>query len=186
MTRVSLEAAIHDVSPTDLQSMLSAGEVLLVDVREPDERVRQRIEGAVSMPLSSFDPSDVARNGRKVVLHCHSGRRSGQAAQRLIGAGWPEVLHLEGGIQAWKRAGLPVVGNTKAPISIMRQVQITAGSLVLVGLILGVLVSPWLLGLSAFIGAGLVFSGASGTCGMAAMLSRMPWNRALREACKHG
>jgi rhodanese-related sulfurtransferase len=97
-----------------------------------------------------------------------------------VAAGWPDVWQLKGGIEAWRKAGFPVVGNAKAPISIMRQVQIAAGSIVLVGVVLGMLVSPWMLGISAFVGAGLVFSGASGTCGMAAMLSLMPWNRVLR------
>ena len=84
-------------------------------------------------------------------------------------AGPREVYHLPGGLRAWKRAGLAVERSPGAGgLSLPRQVQIVAGSLVVLGVALGAAVSPWFLLLSAFIGAGLVFSGASGTCGMAA------------------
>jgi predicted branched-subunit amino acid permease len=62
----------------------------------------------------------------------------------------------------------------------MRQVQIAAGSLVVIGVLLGALVHPGFYALSAFVGAGLVFAGVSGFCGMARLLVLMPWNRALR------
>ena len=84
---------------------------------------------------------------------------------------------LEGGIPAWQQAGLPVQKLKNAPLPLMRQVQITAGSLVLLGLILSTMVAPaWIL-LSWFVGAGLVFAGVSGFCGMARLLAVMPWNR---------
>jgi hypothetical protein len=64
----------------------------------------------------------------------------------------------------------------------MRQVQIEAGSLVLLGIVLGVWVAPAFLGLSAFVGAGLAFAGLSGWCGVARLLALMPWNRPARAA----
>jgi rhodanese-related sulfurtransferase len=70
-----------------------------------------------------------------------------------------------------------VIADRKAPLPIMRQVQIAAGSLVLLGLVLAVLVSPWFMALSAFVGAGLIVAGISGFCGMANLLLHMPWNR---------
>ncbi|MFM7191953.1 MAG: rhodanese-like domain-containing protein, partial [Microcystaceae cyanobacterium] len=99
------------------------------------------------------------------------------AAQRLIDAGESEVIHLAGGLMAWQQAGFPVEKNAKAPISIMRQVQMVAGSLVLVGVILGVTVAPGFLALSGFVGAGLLFAGISGSCLMADLLSKLPYNR---------
>jgi rhodanese-related sulfurtransferase len=88
------------------------------------------------------------------------------------------VYHLPGGLRAWKRAGLAVERSPGAGgLSLPRQVQIVAGSLVVLGVALGTAVSPWFLLLSAFVGAGLVFSGASGTCGMAGLLARLPHNR---------
>ena len=73
-------------------------------------------------------------------------------------------------------AGLPVVRGKKA-VSLERQVRIAAGSLVVIGVALGLLVHPVLFGLSGFVGAGLVFAGVTDTCGMGMMLARMPWNR---------
>ena len=98
------------------------------------------------------------------MLVCHSGRRSALA-------------DLGGGIPTWQQAGLPLHRLNNAPLPLMRQVQIAAGSLVLIGLGLGGWVAPaWIL-LSWFVGAGLVFAGVSGFCGMARLLALMPWNR---------
>jgi rhodanese-related sulfurtransferase len=95
-----------------------------------------------------------------------------------MAAGHADVTCLKGGLDAWKAAGLPTEKNAAAPaIPIMRQVQITAGSIVLIGTVLAWLVSPLFLGLTGFIGAGLLVSGLTGTCGMANMLRLMPWNR---------
>jgi hypothetical protein len=84
---------------------------------------------------------------------------------------------LDGGVDGWAGAGLPVQTDAKAPMEILRQVQITAGSLVLGGVLLGFAVSPVWFGLSGFVGAGLVFAGVSGSCAMASVLALAPWNR---------
>lgn len=85
---------------------------------------------------------------------------------------------LDGGLDGWKKAGLATRADRKAPLEIMRQVQITAGSIVVAGAILAATVNPAFIWLSAFIGAGLaVFAGSTGWCGMAKMLAVMPWNR---------
>lgn len=174
---------LRDVAPAELKQWLDAGTAIVVDVREPDEFAAERIEGALSRPLSSFDPAQLpADSGKTLVLHCRSGTRSSEAAQRLFAAGCDEVCQLKGGLKAWAAAGLPLKRLEKAPISIMRQVQIVAGSLVFLGTILGAFVSPWFLILSGFIGAGLMFAGISGTCGLAVMLAKMPWNKAFRGA----
>jgi len=99
------------------------------------------------------------------------------AAGHFLAAGYPSVHVVEGGTQAWVAAGLPVVKGTKSAISIERQVRIGAGSLVLLGIILGVFVNPALLALPALIGAGLIFAGVSDWCGMGLLLARAPWNR---------
>jgi rhodanese-related sulfurtransferase len=84
---------------------------------------------------------------------------------------------LEGGLDAWREAGLPIMADSTAPLEIMRQVQIAAGLLVLTGVGLSLTVSQAWIGLSAFVGAGLTFAGATGWCGMAKLLAHMPWNR---------
>jgi rhodanese-related sulfurtransferase len=95
----------------------------------------------------------------------------------MAASGRGEVLSLRGGIDAWKAAGLPIAENRRVPIPIMRQVQLVVGAMVLAGSVLAWLVSPWFLALTGFFGAGLLFAGATGTCGLAAVLGLMPWNR---------
>jgi rhodanese-related sulfurtransferase len=154
---------------------------VLVDVREADERVREHVPGTLHHALSRLSTIDTA-GAKAVIFHCRSGARTAANASRLAGAVGCDAYVLEGGIDAWKKAGLPVVTDTRQPIEIMRQVQITAGSLVVVGVVLGFWIAPAFFALSAFVGAGLVFAGVSGWCGMARLLGLMPWNRAVKAA----
>jgi rhodanese-related sulfurtransferase len=168
-----MPAALRDVDPATLKDWLDHGRAILVDVREADEYAREHVPGARLHALSRFDPARLPRDPEKImVLMCNSGNRSRQAAGGLL-AYHEELAHLAGGIQAWKRTGLPVEANPAAPLPIMRQVQIAAGSLVLLGLLLAVLLSPWFALLSAFVGAGLIVAGVTGFCGMAELLQRL-------------
>jgi rhodanese-related sulfurtransferase len=177
--------ALHDVAPATLKAWLERDEAILVDVREADEYARERIAGARLHPLSSLAPAALPRGpGKKLVLQCNSGSRTRQAAAAILAREPMELYHLAGGIQAWKRDGLPVEADRRAPLPIMRQVQIAAGSLVLLGLLLALLLSPWLALLSAFVGAGLVFAGITGQCGMAKLLERLPYNRPAPRAAR--
>lgn len=153
----------------------------LIDVRTPAEFGTAHVEYARSVPLDSLDPKQVmdARNGTRdkpLYVICQSGTRGEMARNRFAQAGFSNVVNVEGGTQACIEAGLPIVRGRKA-MSLERQVRIAAGSLVLIGIILSLTVHPWLLGLSAFVGAGLVFAGITDTCGMGMLLARMPWNR---------
>lgn len=169
---------LHEWDAGTLWQRWQAGQVTLVDVREAVEYAGERIPGAISQPLSQFDPAQVPNPEEKtVVVYCQSGNRSYRAAQQLVAAGWPTVVHLQGGITAWKRAGYPVERNANAPISLFRQVQIVAGSLVVLGTVLGATVSPWFLLLGGFVGAGLVFAGVTNTCALGMLLARLPYNR---------
>lgn len=178
---------LKEVDPKTLKAWIDQDRALLIDVREPTEFAREHITGARLMPLSGFDPDDFAHEHDKIgVFHCRTGNRTGLAAQRLLATSFSEVYHLDGGLEGWKAAGLSVHVNKKAPIDIMRQVQITAGSLVVLGVALAALVSPWFLLLAGGVGAGLTYSGASGSCMMARMLGMMPWNRkAISAALGH-
>jgi rhodanese-related sulfurtransferase len=171
-------STLPSVDARTVRAWLEKGEALLIDVREPDEHARERIAGARLVPLSRFElASPAADPDKRLVFHCNSGNRTTQAAEQLRRASAGKVYQLAGGLQAWKRAGLPVIANRKAPLPIMRQVQIGAGSLVLLGILLAVLASPWFMALSAFVGAGLILAGITGFCGMASLLRHMPWNR---------
>lgn len=176
------EESLHRIDAGTLGDWLEKDKALLIDIREPDEYVREHIPGSRLVPLSGFHRQDFRQEWDKIaVFLCQSGARSEQAADQILHqTGFREVYTLEGGLQAWKAAGLPVTFNRKAPIAIMRQVQIVAGGLVLLGVLLALLVSPWFVALSAFVGAGLMFAGISGTCAMANLLRRMPWNRPLQ------
>ncbi len=167
------------ISPARAAELMRAGAVL-VDIRERDEFARERIAGARHHAVSILDREHPARPGDEILIfHCSTGLRTVENAPRLA-CGMPGEIRtyvLEGGIDAWKKAGLPVSIDRSQPIPIIRQVQIVAGSLVLLGAVLGATVAPAFYLLSGFVGAGLVFAGASGFCGMARVLALMPWNR---------
>ncbi|MGI9421639.1 MAG: rhodanese-like domain-containing protein [Hyphomicrobiaceae bacterium] len=171
---------LRKVSPETVREWLDQEKAVLIDVREPDEYVREHIPEAHLVPLSGFSPEDFPHEHDKVaVFHCRSGGRTEAAAAQILRTGFKDVYQLDGGLQAWRQAGLSVNENRRVPISIMRQVQVAAGSLVVLGVILSLLVSPWFMALTAFVGAGLVFAGVSGICTMANILARMPWNRVI-------
>ena len=172
------EAQIKLIDAQHLKELIDRQAVELVDVREADEYASERIDGAILVPLSNFDHHQISNNpDKQIILYCRSGNRSAQAATKLLEAGYAEVTHLKGGLMAWRSQGLPVKANKNAPISLMRQVQITAGSLVFLGTILSATVSPWFMLLTGFVGAGLMFAGITNTCAMAVLLSKLPYNQ---------
>lgn len=173
----AMEKNLHLISAVELKQRLDNNQVLLIDVREPGEFSAERIPGARLMPLSKFDPKSIPDTDKEVVLYCRSGKRSEIAAQRLLEEGWRSVTNLKGGITSWKAAGLPIDKDANAPISLIRQVQIVAGSLVLAGTVLGATVNPRFLFLSGFVGAGLVFAGVTDTCALGMLLSKLPYNQ---------
>lgn len=149
----------------------------LVDIREPNEHAREKIAASQNFPLSNLDGQKISSNGKPIIFYCLSGNRTRVNAERLRGLAGTKIHLLEGGISAWKLAGQPTLKNLKHPIEMMRQVQIAAGSLVLIGAIFGYFFNPSFYALSGAVGAGLMFSGISGTCAMASALKLMPWNR---------
>lgn len=167
------------ISPARAAELIRANEAVLIDIREADERARAHVPGSSHLPLSRLEEKGPALPpGRALIFHCASGARTAQEAGRLAArAGAGEAFVMEGGLVAWRRAGLPVAEDRSAPLPIMRQVQIAAGGLVLLGVLLGALVAPGFHLIAGFVGAGLVFAGISGRCGMAMLLAAMPWNR---------
>jgi len=176
-----LNARLSDIEPRDARDLYASGACIIVDVREPDEHARERIAGAKSVPLSSLTAASIAALGSKsVVVHCKSGRRSADAAMRCaeLTSRGISVANLRGGIDAWKAQGLPTFVDTMRPrMSVMQQTQLVIGIGVLVGTALGTAVHPWLLAIPAIMGAGLIVAGATGTCGLAVVIGKMPWNK---------
>ncbi len=172
---------LTSVSPQVAQNMIAEG-ALLVDIRSDDENARERIACARHVPMDRLKPGDAPLEaGRTIIFHCRSGNRTQMNAQQLRACTGAEAYVLEGGLDAWKRAGLPVVQDRSQPLELQRQVQIAAGSIILLGMVLGTMLSPWFYLLAGFVGAGLVFAGLSGFCGLARVLMLAPWNQRLRS-----
>lgn len=173
-----MTAKLTTLSPAEVKARLDTGRAVLIDIREPDEFARSHVPGAQSQPLSGWEAAHLTIDpDADVVFTCRSGMRTSGACDRLAARVAGEAYVLAGGLDAWAKAGLPVATDAKAPLEIMRQVQIAAGSLVLLGVILGFTVAPAYFGISAFVGAGLTFAGVTGFCGMARLLMLAPWNR---------
>ena len=164
------------LSPHEQADQHRSGRVSIVDVREPMEFVGGSIPGSRNIPLAQI--SKVPLPEAPLVLVCQSGARSerGVATLRSLGQG-ESLADLEGGLLAWEAARLPLEKRRGAPLPLMRQVQISAGALVLIGVVLSQTLAPGWIWLSGFVGAGLIFAGISGFCGMARLLALLPWNR---------
>lgn len=176
-----MTAVLIPLSPAEVSARLKSGRAHLVDIREADEVAREHIAGAARAPLSTFEAADLTiAADRDVIFMCRTGNRTGANCDRLAARVEGEAYVLEGGLDAWKTAGLATRVDAKAPLEMMRQVQIGAGSLILIGALLGVLVHPSFWALSAFVGAGLLMAGVTGFCGMAKVLAMAPWNRTAK------
>ncbi len=153
--------------------------VKLIDVRTPAEFESLHIPGSYNVPLDLLpEHRDELRDTLRApaILVCRSGQRARQAAQILQNADLPQLHVLDGGIAAWEQSGKPVRrGRTRW--SLERQVRGVAGGLVLAGAVGGLFLWKPLTYLALFVGAGLTYSALTDTCGMALLLSKLPYNR---------
>ena len=160
---------------------LKNGEAILIDVREPDEFTAEHIAYASLLPLRMVE--DMLRHmdipsGRKLLFQCKKGARGTQAC--AVVAGLPDIrssiYNIEGGIDGWKEAGLPVIGSGPK-ISIFRQVQMIIGTALFVLILMGLAGIGVAFMLAAVIAGVFAFTGFIGWCGLALLLQKMPWNR---------
>ena len=170
---------LQTLSPQKVQALLDRGAATLIDIRQPDEHAREHIAQARCIPMEQLSAAALAPRdpGSAIVFHCRSGQRTRLQADALSAYAGGEAYVLEGGLDGWKQAGLPVLRDASRPLELQRQVQIAAGTLVAAGTALGTTVSPWFYLLPGFVGCGLIFAGLTGFCGMARLLMKMPWNR---------
>jgi len=164
---------------------MTSGTELVLDVREIDEFKAERVPGSMHLPLSQLDA--LAPGLLKPLQACHfvvmcrSGNRARLATEQLVARGLlprERTKIFEGGILEWKRQGQPTEGSSSAGrLPIMRQVQVGAGLMTAVGSLLTWLADPSWVFLPLFVGTGLTVAGATGFCGMALILQKMPWNR---------
>lgn len=174
---------IHEAVPANLKCGQESGrentlaEQVYIDVRSQDEHLSGTIPGALCIPHEKIvDNLALIPKDREVVLFCRSGKRSAKALEELRKLGYTNVSEVEGGFAAWVESGKPVYKSRKS-ISIQRQVMITAGLLIVIGMSLGYFINPGFYALAAFVGLGLMFAGLSGFCGLALALEAMPWNQ---------
>ncbi len=168
------------ISAQQLKSWLDAGEVTLVDVREPAEFAAGHIPGAISQPLSGIRSAVLPPlHGKKLVMQCKLGRR-GESACGIILSENPSltVFNLEGGIDSWVAAGYGLEGSGRTILPLDRQAQLVVGTILLLSSITGfALTIPELFLLTGLFGIGLILAGLTGFCGLLVLLARMPWNR---------
>lgn len=169
---------MRSIDPHTAQALLAEG-ATLIDIRERDAHRRARIPGSRCVPLAELDGGAVdARGSGPLIFHCQSGLRTRTSGPALAAAaGDRDACVLDGGIAGWTRAGLAIQRSPGAVLDIGRQVQLVVGGLALAGSLLAATVSPWFLLVSGGVGAGLLFAGITGVCGLALGLARMPWNR---------
>jgi rhodanese-related sulfurtransferase len=151
-------------------------QTLLVDVRSGSEFACGHIPSAVNIPMEEIE----ARLGDlgadlPILLVCQSGKRARMTAD-ILEPCQREIAVLEGGTEAWIKAGLPVVASVQTRWSLERQVRLGAGLLVLVGFTLALTVNPRWMFLCAFVGLGLTLAGLTDVCPMGMILGKMPWN----------
>lgn len=172
---------MSEITVSELQS--KGSDIELIDVRTPAEYAAIRVPFAKNYPLDQLDSTGLAARQAtsEVPLYviCKMGGRSAKACQQLQAAGLTNVVNVAGGTDAWAEAGYEVQKSGRNIMALDRQVRITAGTVVVAGVVLSAVVEPaWMgLTLAGFIGAGLMFSGITDTCGMGVVLSKMPWNR---------
>ena len=169
---------IQTISASELANIIAAGGSV-VDVRTRAEFDSAHVVGAQLQPLDQLDAVAYCRHSgtdRPLYILCQSGHRAGIAARQLTAAGHTQAIVVEGGTLAAIEAGLDIAYG-KSTLSLERQVRIAAGLLVLCGTLAGAWIHPAFLVLPAFVGAGLIFSGITDTCGMAQMLAKCPWNQ---------
>lgn len=175
--------SVKNIDAKTLKKWLENNEAVVIDVREPAEHEAEKISGSNLLPLASICKSVLPSCGnKKLVLHCRGGKRSLSACQKLISEDPNlEIYNLEGGISAWSAEGCETKTSGKFFLPLDRQVQLTIGLGVLIGSILGYLVSPNFFLFSGFFGAGLIFAGLSGYCGLAIIMAKMPWNKGCQK-----
>ena len=161
-----------------IESEANNSTVDFINVCTPAEYKEKHIKGVRSVPLDILHSKVDELNRKKTVyIHCRSGNRGRHAIEKLQSLGvTAELVNVEGGLLAWEEAGHET-GSHTSRLPIIRQVFIGAGGLVLGGVLLTYFVGDAFILVPLFVSLGLLVSGFTGWCGMALLLSKMPWNK---------
>ena len=176
--------AIKNIDSATLKNWLADNQVLLIDVREPAEYEANNIKGSQLISLANVSLKNLPEIGnKKLVLHCQAGKRSFNACQKLISENEDlEIYNLEGGRSAWIQQGYNFQSSKKFFLPIDRQVQVIIGSATLLATIAGYFISSKFFIIPMVLGAGLIFAGLSGYCGLAILVAKMPWNKGGKKS----
>lgn len=172
------------INANELFKQNAPEDLCLVDVRTAAEVRSEALPGIITIPLDELDADKLqavidrrSQGDQPVYLICQSGKRAQMAADKLAGKLRQPLFVIEGGMNTIKKTGVNYLQSHTPIISLERQVRIVAGALVVLGVILGFSVHNGFLGLSAVVGAGLMFSGITDSCSMGMLLAKAPWNR---------
>lgn len=169
---------MKSISVTELSEKMASGDGVVVDVRTPSEYRGVHYHGSRNIPMETITQHvDELKSHKTVYVSCNSGGRSKMAIEDLGLHGLTNLVNVEGGIQAWIKAGLPVHRAKKWNMPVMQQVMAIAGLLILSGSLGALYVIPELIWLTVAIGIGLSYAGLSGNCYMTKILDKMPWNK---------
>ncbi len=165
------------ISPSDAKLLIDNG-ALLIDIRELEEHARERIPGSRNHPLTNLREGTISANAPAVIFHCKSGNRSALNARLLANATKDvDAFVIDGGIDGWKAAGLPIVKDSLQPIELDRQVHIVAGIITLIATFLGYFINPVFYGVSAVVAVALIITGMTGSSAIKKVMRVMPWNK---------
>lgn len=173
---------MNTITPQQLHEKINEKSLQLIDVCTPGEFHQVHVKNAINMPLDQLSPTEIFQQGTlntesPIYILCHSGQRASRAAEKFSKEGYANIFVVEGGTSACVKDHLACVRGKSSVISLERQVRIVAGSLVLIGVLLGFVINRGFFGISAFVGAGLIFAGITDWCGMGMLLARAPWNK---------
>ncbi len=183
--------------PAEQLSTLTPDKGIILDVRSGMEHEEKRLFCPhVHVPLDTLDAKVFMTERHypdhfSVYIVCRSGQRSAQAADKFLKAGYGNVFVVTGGLQACEACGQALSGYAvggednhakscaflKRPVSLERQVRMTAGLFIVVGVLLALIFNPAFIGIPLFVGCGLIFAGVTDRCGMMLVLTKAPWNQ---------
>ena len=182
------------ISPQQLDALRNEGKnISLLDVRTVPEYRAGHVAGAIHVPVDEFSADTIKADEQlagidhdePLYLTCQTGPRAQEVAEQMFDAGFRNLILVEGGMQAWENARLPMQRIGKA-ISLERQVQIALGMLLALKVFFGFTIHEVFFAAIAFVAVGLVVAGTTNWCGLKRLIARLPWNqeRTVSEAAK--
>ena len=159
-------------------------EQIILDVRTDGEYQAERVKGSIDIPLDFIEVREGRigglLSGKDVLIICRTGIRA-EVARKILASHWGirKLTVFPGGIVEYKKQ-FPkeiVVGHGISRLPIMRQVQVVSGGLIVAFSMMGFLIHTNFFLWAILIGAGLIFAGVTGFCGLATLLGRLPFNK---------